>query len=152
MKTCEVYKTPKNYIIITESTSDIGLGISDDPIYVIPIDSTINELQEKVFDCLNSSRVGVYTPNRDEWASWQKKQLEKMQQKSFVMLYKNSNSCHLALENNIITIYPYKYYDPSKPKQGLCAVEEAEVKIDLNNIDKDEIIKILVDMLNVSYK
>jgi hypothetical protein len=149
IKTCEIYKTSKNYIIITESSSDIGLGISDDPIYVIPINSTINELEEKVFDCLNSSRVGIYTPKRDEWASWQKEQLLKMGQKSFDLLYKNSSSCSLKLEDNILSICPRSL---TRKHKGLVLVEKDIIKLDLNDINKDQAIKKIIEALSISYE
>ena len=152
MKSCTIYKTNKNYIIVTQSICDIGARITDDPIYVIPVETNIEELREKVFDSLNNSRTDVYTPKRDEWSLFEKRDLEKMGQKSFITLYKNSNSCNLALENDILTIQPDQYCEPNKPKSGLCSVKEAAIQINLINTDKTEIMKILIEMLSVSYK
>jgi hypothetical protein len=151
MKTCTVYKTSKNYIITTESLATIGLRIGDDPTYVLSIDSNIDEFRKKMFDSLNSSRVGIYTPKRDEWASWEKEQLLKMGQKSYITLYKISNSCHIILDKNEITIQPYKYCEYNRPRSGLCPVKEAEIKIDAET-DKNEIINKIIEVLNVSYK
>lgn len=152
MKSCTIYKTNKNYIVVTESTSDIGLGIIDDPIYTLPLDVSIDEFQKKLFECLSKSKTGVSTPKNNEWASWEKDQLLKMGQRSFTTLYKNSNSCQVSLDGNVLIISPYKYYDPNRPKDGLCLLQDAEIKIDFSSVAKTEIIIKLIEMLNVSYK
>ncbi|MBP4140041.1 contact-dependent growth inhibition system immunity protein [Flavobacterium geliluteum] len=152
MKTCNVYKTDKSYIVVTESTSDIGLGIIDDPIYTLPLDVSIDEFQKKLFECLSKSKTGISTPKKNDWASWEKDHLLKMGQRSFATLYKNSNSCQVSLDGNVLIISPYKYYDPNRPKDGLCLVKEAEIKIDFSSVVKTEIIIKLIEMLCVSYK
>ena len=48
MKSCTIYKTNKNYIIVTQSICDIGARIIDDPIYVIPVETNIEELRYEI--------------------------------------------------------------------------------------------------------
>lgn len=67
MKSSNIYKTKTNYIIGTMSESDIGAYIADDPIYVVPTDIKIEDIQILIFDSLMKSRKGIKTPKRDEW-------------------------------------------------------------------------------------
>ena len=36
-KRCIIYKTEKEYKIVTESESDTGLGLGDEPIFILPV-------------------------------------------------------------------------------------------------------------------
>lgn len=83
---------------------------------------------------------------------WIKETLKKMQVKSYPSLYKTSNSCTLHLENNILKIYPEKYYNPKKPSQGLDYVEEDMVEMEYS-IDKErEITLKILEILEKDYK
>lgn len=152
MKRCNIYKTDKNYIIVTTSLSDIGLKIADDPIYVLPISCKLEEIKEKIFDSLDSSREEIYTPKKDEWDIWQKKILEKMQQKTFSILYKNSNSCNIIIDDNTLKIQPLKLKDPKKPSAALYQVTEDELVLEYNKMKKDEIIIKIIEVLDKSYR
>ena len=146
MKACVIYKTEKEYKIVTESESNTGLGLEDEPIFILPIGVNIANIKEAIFKSLNSSRKNVRMPK--DWKEWQKEQLNKMKEKTFIGLYKKSNSVGVCLENNILTVYPCKYM----PKMGLVAVKEDTVKIECSLDNELEITKKILEILEVDYK
>lgn len=145
MKACVIYKTRTNYKIITESIADIGLLISDDPFFILPITSGIEDIKNAIWNSLNSSRSGISIPKRNDWPLWQKDQLKKMNEKSFPDLYKNSTSCELRIEDRIATIYPYQYINP---KNGLEVIEDDIVNFNYSKDTELEITLKIIEILN----
>ena len=148
MKASCIYKTEKEYKIITQSETDIGLFISDDPIFILPIISDIEDVKEAIFKCLNNSRKGIYTPKQDEWGKWQKERLKKMKEKSYIGLDKRSNYVGIRLEKNVLVISPGKYTH----RQGFEIVEKDIVEIGYSPDKEMEITERIIEMLKVDYK
>lgn len=143
IKACDIYKTLKEYKIVTLSTSDTGLFLADVPTFILPITISKDELSNKIFSSLNSSRCNVPFPNsKVEMQEFQKKHLKDLKEKSFKSLYKNSINCSIRLENNILEITPSRF-----EKYYLEPVSEKSVKIEYNN-NELEITKIIIDILN----
>ena len=145
MKSCFIYKTEKEYKIITEHESDTGLGLEDEPIFILPIGSDIANIKESIFKSLNSSRKKVPFPKNVK--EWQKEGLKRMKEKSFKGLYEKSNSVGIRIEKNILIISPSKY----TTKMGIGIVEEDIVKMEYS-LDKEiEITKKILEILEKSY-
>ena len=151
MKKCNIYKTPTEYIVETYSETDIGLYISDDPVFIIALNDEIG-LQKALFDSLSNSKKDIPTPKRDEWTKWQKERLKKINQKSFNSLYEKSNSCNAILENGILKIYPEKYRISGKPSEGLVHVEEDKVEIADAENKKEEVTSSIIEILSRKYR
>ncbi len=153
MKKCIIYKTQTEYIIVTYSESNIGLYIIDDPIFIIPLNDDLS-LQNAIFASLKSSKKGIPipTPLRDEWTKWQKEQLAKMKQKTFLSLYKKSSSCEVILEENVIKVYPEKYSIAGKPNQGLVNVKEDMVEIRDAANNQEKVTLTIIEILNRKYR
>ena len=146
MKSCFIYKTEKEYKIITEHESDTGLGLEDKPIFILPIESDIVNIKESIFKSLNSSRKNVPFPK--DVKEWQKEGLKRMAEKSFKGLYEKSNSVGIRIEKNILTICPSKYM----PKMGIVPIEEDMIKMEYS-LDKEiEITKKILEILEIDYK
>ena len=105
---CNVYRTATEYKIITESKTNTGLFMEDEPIFIISISSLEQEISDKIFTSLKSSREGIKFPEtKEEMREQQKEHLKNIKEKSYLGLYKNSTSCSIRLIGNIITITPY---------------------------------------------
>ena len=148
MKRCSIFKTEKEYKIHTESETDIGLFICDAPIFILPVKSDIENIKDAIFECLNNSRKGIYTPKVDEWSDWGKECLKKLKEKSHEGLDKRSNYVCIELEKDILTIYPGKH----TPRKGFSTVEEDVVKMEYFQEKEIEITKRIIEMLEVDYK
>ncbi len=148
MKRCSLYKTETEYKIVTDSETDIGLFIGDEPVFILPIISDIENIKNAIFECLNSSRKGIYTPKVDEGSEWQKWRLKKLKEKSFVGLERRSNYVGLELEKNTLNICPGKYI----PREGFETVEKDVVKIEYSQDKEIEITERIIEMLKVDYK
>lgn len=151
MKKCNIYKTQTDYIVETYSETDIGLYISDDPVFIIALNDEIG-LQKAVFDSLANSRKDIPTPKPNEWTKWHKDRLKKLNQKSFNSLYEKSNSCNAILENGVLKIYPEKYRIPGKPSEGVVHVEEAMVEIPYTENKKEEVTSAIIESLKRKYR
>lgn len=143
IKSCVVYKTNKEYKIVTESETDTGLFISDEPVFILPSTISDDELITKIFLSLNSSKEEIIFPvNREAMDKWQTKQLNNLNEKSFVDLYKNSRSCLIRIEDKILTIYPYEY---GGARKGLIVNEEKIEKFNSSN-DQNQILNYIKEM------
>ena len=133
MKMCYIYQTKKEFIIVTNSESVEGITISDEPIFVLPIDIETDLFLQKVKIALNSSRYDVIRPPREKCKERERFLLDKMGQKSFSKLYRTSCSCCIKDYGEKTTITPYIYYDKSRP--GWALKEYNDEKIEIRNKD-----------------
>lgn len=153
MGSCKIYKTKKEYIIVTSSKTEDWIWVADDPIFRVPIANEDSKLIEFVFKALNSSRFDVPNVSIDDVPNWQNETLKKMGQKSYTDLYKKSNSCRVDRdEKGIIGIFPYKPYTPGKLSSGLTVVDEGIVEVNTNITPLHELEMILINVLNRDYK
>ncbi len=144
---CIIYRTEKFFKIVTEAESDIGLTIHSDPIYLIDISCSLEELSDLIFSSLANYKENVPTPKRDEWKDWQNNLLLKLKEKSFNSLYKNSVSCSLKLNNSKIKIILNKFI----PKEGLTAIEDSTFILDYKAGNELEITKHVYKLLNEKF-
>lgn len=145
IKSCVIYRTDKEYKIVTESKTDTGLFISDTPVYILPLTISDNILKEKIINCLENSKTGIKMPEtREDFSEWQKRQLVNLHEKSFSSLYKKSKSCLVRIESEQLVIYPCECLDV---KNGFTVVDDKIVHFDYHNelefIAIQKIIKIL---------
>jgi hypothetical protein len=153
MGSCTVYKTDKEYIIVTSSKTKDWIWVDDEPIFRVPIENRGSKLIEDVLETLKNSRVDIPNIPVKDMPIFQKKNLKEMGQKSYPSLYKKSNSCSVSEdENGIVTISPYKPYKPGKFSSGLVVANEGVVKVDMNVTAIHELESILIDALNQDYK
>ncbi len=150
---CTVYKTDKEYIIVTTSKTEDWIWVTDDPIFRVLVKNENNDLIEAVFKALESSRIDIPNIPMEDKVAWQEKNLKKMGQKSYTSLYKKSNSCSVSRdENGMVTISPYKPYTPGKFSSGLTVAKEGVVEVDMNVTSIPKLESILIDVLNQDYK
>ncbi|MFK8298991.1 hypothetical protein ACI76O_11760 [Capnocytophaga cynodegmi] len=147
-KHCTIYKTKDCYKIVTMSESDIGAYIADGEIFISPVLDNIENLKLKIFQALNNSRLGVKTPEPEQWSIWQKEHLKSLKEKSFKHLYKNCTHCNIELKNKSLTIYPLKETYP----KGLELVEEGIIEMEYSPEKELEITEKIIEVLNKSYK
>ncbi|WP_165044281.1 hypothetical protein [Dysgonomonas sp. ZJ709] len=145
MKSCVIYRTDKEYKIVTESETDTGLFISDTPVYILPLAISDEILKDKIINCLENSKTGVKMPEtREKFSKWQKEQLANLQEKNFSSLYKKSKSCLVRIESGQLIIYPYECLDV---KKGLTIIDDKVVHFNylkgVELIATQEIIKVL---------
>jgi hypothetical protein len=153
MHRCHVYKTDKEYLIVTYSKTEDGIWVADEPISRVPVENKDNKLIDAVLEALNSSRLEIPNIPIEDVPIWQKQTLKKMGQKSYTSLYKKSNSCSVNRdENGIIKISPYKPYTPGNFSSGLVVAKEGVVKVDMNVTSVSVLERMLIDILNHDYK
>ena len=152
IKACLIYKKDNCYKIVTQSETKAGFLLSVEPIFIVQVNSPIEELELALFQSLNSSKKNIPVPKREEYPLLEKEELMKLKEKSYNSLYKTSNSCDLRLENNILKIFPEKFYNPKKPSQGLVFVEEDMFEIDDPENHKKEVVTKVMELLEKDYK
>ena len=139
---CNVYRTAVEYKIITESKTNTGLFMEDEPIFIISISSPEQEICDKIFTSLKSSRENIKFPEtKEEMRERQEVHLKNIKEKSYLGLYKNSTSCSIRLIGNIITITPYIFN-----KRWLEPVKEKALKIEYDN-NELEITRKIIEIL-----
>jgi len=152
MGACTVYKTNKEYIIVTLFKTEDWIWVADEPILRVAVEDRGSKLIEDIFEALNSSRMNIPSIPREDYNVLEKRTLTEMGQKSYTDLYKKSNSCSIDKdENNIVTISPYKPYTPGK-FTSLAVAKEGVVRVDMKVTDVSELERILIDVLKKDYK
>lgn len=152
MHFCQVYKTDKEYIIVTKSQTKDWIWVTDEPILRVPVGNRDNKLIEAVLEALKSSRTNIPNIPVENKPLLEKKTLTAMRQKSYPHLYKKSNSCSIERDkNNVITISPYKPYTPGK-FSSLAVAKEGILQVDMRVTSMSELEGILIDVLNKDYK
>lgn len=146
MKACAVYKTKKEYKILTSYQVDIGRHVLRNPIFIIPLDIQLHDFKNKIFECLNTSKSISY----DEYYSGisPKEVLKMMKESSFNGLYKKSTSCMIYLDDNHIKIVPYIY---KGYEQGLIELVENTKIIKIENDNTIQIVAEIENMLSKDY-
>ncbi|GET46196.1 hypothetical protein [Capnocytophaga felis] len=149
IKSCGIYKTQEYYKIITESQSETGLFLSQSPIFILPINCSINDFKNNIFQALNSSKNNVKMPSSNEkFKSMQKELLKDLKEKSFLNLYKNSTHCIIRFEKNC-KIFPTKF---SNEYKGNIIVEEDIIEMEYSPEKELEITEKIIEVLDKSYK
>lgn len=144
MKACEIYKTKKSYKIATMYRTDTWIYISNEPIFILPIDVAIEEFKNTIFKSLEASKEIPYPEE-----SLSKEFLKSMKESSFMSLYKNSSNCNIYFEDNIIEIQPNKCINP---REGLFPVNEDIVKIPYSKDKEMEIVNEIIKILDHKYE
>ena len=153
MGSCTVYKTDKEYIIVTSSKTEDWIWVADEPIFRVPVQNKNSKLIEAILEALRSSKIDIPNIPVGNYSIRDKETLKKMGQSSYKTLYKKSNSCSVSGdENGIVRISPYKPYIPGDFSSGLVVVKEGVVKVDMNDTSIPELESILIDILNQDYK
>lgn len=153
MKYCKIYKTNKEYIIITIKKTKNWILIYEFPIYRILIQEKELKLIESVFSCLENSSTEIPDLSVDEFKILKNKILKYIEYKSFEDLYSISNSCLISkTDDNNIIISPYKPILEGNYKNGLEVVQQDEIKLTLNILNFNEIESHIFNVLSYDYK
>lgn len=144
-KCCHIFKTSTSYKIITMYYRETGSYFSEAPVYILPLNSTIDDLCDKIFQSLNSSSKITEKDYFKKDGSI-KNYLKLLKEKSLKQLYSTSNSCSVSLTNNRIEIIPYK-----KVQRWLEGIVEDKVEIEYLDNKKIEITQQIVKVLDISY-
>ena len=141
MGSVEIYKTSKNYKILTQYKLESGSYISSEPIFILPIDVNKEEMESKLFEALEASRDLSESEEDDFWLG--NKLLKKLKESSFDKLYKSSCSCHVSLIDGIFSITPQKYVGKNV---GLDILEDRAVKFFYDN-NRSEVLEKITQVL-----
>jgi len=145
MKSVEVYKTKKDFKILTLYKLESGSYIASEPIFIVSVEAELEDLGEKLFEALNASRTIKESEEDKFWLG--NALLKKIKEASFSKLYATSSSCHVSFDNGIISIAPQKYLGKDK---GLEIEEGRASRIALdnnNNNNRLEVIEKITQML-----
>lgn len=149
MKSCDIFKTKEFYKIITQSETDTGLLVSDEPVFILPIDVNEEIFKVKIFNSLMSGKSGFKLPeNKEDIKVWQKEQLKHLKEKSFLNLYKTSTNCCIRLNDGILKIFPSKF---SEKYKGMITVKEDVVEFKYIESDELDITRRIIEILNNKY-
>lgn len=152
MGKCTIYKTEKEYIIVTESRTEDWIWVSDVPIIRLDLKTRDYNLAENVLNALENSRFDIPNIHRENFPIREKETLSKMGQSSYKSLYKKSTSCSVNKdENNVVKISPYKPHSP-KDYTNLVIDKENIALIDMNINSILELENKLIEILNQDYK
>lgn len=142
MKICAIYKTKKEYKIVTIYQRESEILHEKDPVFIIPITSNNEKLGECIFSSLNSSRT-----IKDSELITSKELLKLIKESSFKSLYKNSNRCRVILNEGKLEIMPYK----EAKDRGLEEVDEDKKTIDYTKENESFIVTSIIEILNHKY-
>lgn len=140
-KMIDVYKTRKHYVIITAYKTESTMLLSD-PVYILSLDTTAEELAKVISDGLAHSR-SISETEENIFRS-NNKLLKKMKERSWSNLYKTSKSCTIKIDNNEITIEPWIL---SGTLRGLVQDEERAVKLDFSKSNYMDVAQVVIDLL-----
>lgn len=143
-KSIQIYKTNKFYKIITMYRTESGSYIDGEPVFLIPLDATLQEFSKVILEGLNHSRL---ISESEEAVIWDNRRLllKEIKEKSYDDLYKNSTSCDITIENEEITIEPNIYLGS---REGLVTDKERIVKLPFLEDKHLEITKVIMEILN----
>ena len=140
MKFVQIFKTSKNFIIMTMYKTESWTYIVGEPIWLLPSTVELEELEKKVFESLSLSRSISKSEEDKIWLG--NTVLKKIGETSFNKFYTKSASCNIYLDNGKITIEPNKYLGANK---GLEPDEELVVVL----YESDEKLKIMEDIVKL---
>lgn len=145
MKSVEVYRTKKNYKILTQYELESGSYISSNPIFILSLDTDTEEIANRIFEALDSSRLLSESEEDDFWLG--NKLLKEIKESSFDKFYQSSTSCRISKQKDFVIIAPRKYLGRSK---GLFTEEKQALKVRFDGRNKNEttaeVIKLLQDV------
>src|SRR5690554_420686 len=143
-KSIQIYRTDKFYKIITMYRTESWSYIVGKPVFLLPLDVTIQDFLNVILNALNQSRT---ISESEEFVIWNSKKeiLKEIKEKSFDNLYKNSNSCEIYLENYEITLKPTLYLGY---KDGVTTLDNKEIKYQFIENKYFDIIKSIIEILN----
>ncbi len=142
MQLIHIYKTKSDYKIVTSYRTESWSYINGEPIFIFPISSQIKDLEDKIFESLESSREISESEEEDIWLG--NKLLKSLKESSFNKLYSSSVCVGVFKDEDMYEIKPYKFNGKNK---GISGDDTESVKSDLNISRKDLTEKIL-SMLN----
>ncbi len=140
-KMINVDKTRKHYVIITAYKTESTWLLSD-PVYILSLDTTAEELAKVISDGLAHSR-SISETEENIFRS-NNKLLKKMKERSWSNLYKTSKSCTIKIDNNEITIEPWIL---SGTLRGLVQDEERAVKLEFSKSNYMDVAQVVIDLL-----
>lgn len=142
MKSIHIYKTKKDYKIITFYKLESGSYIGSDPVFVMPIDVSSEDLAGKLFEALNASRTLKESEEDKFWLG--NGLLKKIKETSFNKFYATSLSCNVSFDKGIIILTPYKY---TGKDQGLEMEESRTYRVALEKNNRLEVVEKIKQML-----
>ena len=134
-KGCDIYKTDKEYKIITMYKTDSGLYHLDEPVFFLPISSSKEELLYAIQKSISVSKL-----IKDPLQSDLKDFLRIVKERSLTRFYKSSVCCSLYIEGDDATIEPRIYL-------GRGLVPDSDRRIILKNFREEELIEEIVNVL-----
>lgn len=144
IKACSIYKTKNKFKIVTAYRLESWAYIESNPITILPIEASFEQIKNAIFLSINSSKK-LSEKEEDFYRLETKEFLKSLRETSYKKFYNNSTSCSIYIENNIVEIIPNRLKD-----YYLVEVKEDIQKIEYNN-NKIEITKIVLDILEKKY-
>lgn len=145
MKSIEIFKTNKEFKIITLYMLQSGSYIASNPIFIFPADVEVKDLSNSISEALKESRILNESEEDKFWLG--NGLLKKIKESSFNKFYATSSSCYISLVNGIISIIPQKYMGKD---QGLEMQENLAYRVAINDNNRLEVIEKLKEMLMVA--
>lgn len=137
VKACDIYKTNKEYKIITMYKTDIGVYHLDEPVFILPISSSKEELLNVIQKSISASRF-INNPSKSSLKTF----LHIIKEKNLNSFYKNSICCSIYVEGSDATIEPQNY---SVKYKGLIPDKARTIILKNYKIEEviDEVVRIL---------
>lgn len=144
-KALQIYKTHKHYTIITMYRTESWTYLLSEPVFLLSLDITTEELSKVILEGLKHSR-SISESEEDTIRNNNKQSLlKKIKEKSYNDLYKNSTSCTIYVENQEITIEPNIYLGS---REGLTTDTEKVLRLDFIESKYIDIAKSVIDILS----
>jgi hypothetical protein len=91
-------------LLNSDSQTIAGVWLDSAPYIRIEKDATPELIIEKLFEVLNSSRIGI--PHPTDWSGITKAYVHSMGYKSLKQLYKDAKNCSICCENGNLEFLP----------------------------------------------
>lgn len=112
MKSCQIFKTKKAYKITTMYRLESWSYIESKPIYILPLETSPEDLSRAIFESLENSREISESEEDDFWLG--NRLLKELKESSYNSLYKNSFGCIVSIKNGDFVVEPQKYMGKDK--------------------------------------
>lgn len=132
MERCEIFKTNNDYRIGTMGINNIGIGISTHPYFILSINSSFEDMYEKINMCLKES---VQKVNDDNIENAGKRFLKGLGFKNYSELHKKALCCLIERDEKAYYFVPTKNEIREKnfiylpDKQKVLSIHEPKEKI-----------------------
>ena len=143
-KACSIYKTEKNYKIITTYPVSSGIFVTREPVFILPLNITLEELKNTIFKAINECKL-ISCKEYEKMPHSIKYYLNILKEKSLKGLYQNSTYCSIYLKNGILEIVPFKYSEKRKCLEPDC---ERNLKMEYSKENELKITNEVVQILN----